>query len=233
MLLDHNNIAIFSLPRTGTKLLANIFENFEYHNHGEWFSVLSTHIENNKVIRLKDSLPEINSMSEKQFTYLPQIIDRYHLYKTYNKNVITIWPEYLAEFPFMLEEFKDYHWISIRRNSWDQLLSFYISSKNFNFDGIKTSVPVIFKEDAFRKIYWNYHTVSVIQDWLIKHKGATLIKFDDLISGNSKIFGKNYSVKSKDEHFELDSLVINLDQVKKWFAELEDKKYFKNQKVFS
>jgi hypothetical protein len=80
----------------------------------------------------------------------------------------------------------------------------------------------MFKEDAFRKTYWNYYRALEMQDWIIKNKSATVINFQDLISGSSNVFGKDYSVNSIDEHTDLESLVENINQVKEWFIKLEN-----------
>lgn len=222
--IQESNIVIFSPPRTGTKLLSNILENFGYYNHGEWFALRSTYIKDGKAIRRKEKIPELASPSEQHFINLLSSIKRYNLYKKHSKNTITIWPEYLVEFPFMLHEFENYHWICLRRNCWDQILSYYISSFNFNFDGLKVSEPLIIKEDSFRKMYWDYHKVCKMQDWLVENKRATIINFEDLVAGKSTEFGENYIVNSKDEHTNLEALVKNLDQTKEFFKNLEKKR---------
>jgi len=220
-MLEHNNIVIFAPPRSGTKLLANILEDYGYFKHGEWFSQLSTEIKNNKAVRREEYLKEVWSRSENEFKDLKTHEHRLELYEKVDRSVITIWPKSLLEFPFMLYEFSDYHWVCIRRDPWQQMLSWYISSKNENFDGIKTSQPVIFKESTFRKIYWDYHKICRLQDWLVKNKSATLIDFEELIHGTSTKLGVWYKVKSKDEHANLESLVENLDDVKSWYNKFE------------
>lgn len=224
MLLDHNNIIIFAPPRSGTKLLAKILEDFGYFSHGEWFAPLTTKIENNKSIRRDIYLKEITSLSERQFKNLKDHIYRHEIYKKLDKSVITIWPEHLSEYPLMLYEFTDYHWVCVRRNPWEQMLSYYISSKNSNFDGVKTSQPVTFNEPAFRKMYWNYHSACSLQDWLVENRLATLIDFEELIQGTSLVFGQSYEITSKDEHNNLESFVENLSHVKSWYDKLEQER---------
>ena len=221
-MLEHNNIVIFSPPRSGTKLLANILENLGYFSHGEWFAPLTTKIENNKGVRRDIYLKEIWSTSERQFKNLNEHVHRLELYEKVHKSVVTIWPEYMLEFPFMLYKFADYHWACIRRDPWQQMLSYYISSKNDNFDGIKISKSVTFNEPAFRKMYWDYYKICGLQDWLIENQSATLIDFEDLIHGKSTVLGHSYKVESKDEHADLELLVENLDQVKTWYATFEN-----------
>ena len=220
-MLSHKNLVIFSHPRSGTKLLAKILEDFGYYSYGEWFSLQTTTIENNKAVRRTDYLEDIWSVSEKQYKKIKEHIRRHNLYNKIDKSVITIWPESLTECPFILCNFEDHHWICLERDPWDTMLSYYISSKNQNFDGAINSKSCMFKEDAFRKIYWDYFKASEMQDWLIKNKSATVINFQDLISGNSNVFGKDYSVNSIDEHTDLESLVENINQVKEWFKNLE------------
>lgn len=222
MLLDHNNIVIFSPPRSGTKLLAKILEDANYHIHGEWFAHRTTYIDNNKAIRREEYLEYILSDSEREFKNSMGHYTRVEQYNQVDKSVITIWPESLTEFPFLIEKFKDYHWVCIRRNAWDQMLSYYITSTNSNFDGLTNSKATTFQEGAFRKIYWNYYKTCYFQEWLVENKSATLIDFDALIAGNAKEIGQSYKVDSKDEHIDLESLVVNLAHVKHWFKNLEN-----------
>lgn len=221
MLLDHKNVVIFSPPRSGTKLLSKVLEHAGYHAHGEWFSTRTTYIDGDKAVRRKEYLEYIISDSEREFKNSVSHYTRLNQYKKFDKSVITVWPESLAEFPFLFEEFKDYHWVCLRRNAWEQILSFYITSTNSNFDGFTNSKATTFQQGTFRKMYWNYHSACHLQDWLVSNKSATLIDFDDLISGNAKEIGASYKVKSKDEHKDLESLVVNLAHVKNWFDNFE------------
>lgn len=224
MLLDHSNIVIFSPPRSGTKLLARLLEGFGYFSHGEWFSSRTTYINDNKAVRREEYLEYVLSDSEREFKNSAAHVTRLKQYKKFDKSVITIWPESLAEFPFLLEEFKDYHWVCIRRNAWEQVLSFYITSTNSNFDGLSQSKGTTFQDGTFRKMYWNYQSACHLQDWLVENKSATLIDFDELVSGNAKEIGQSYNVDSKDEHTDLESLVVNLAHVKNWFNGFEKKR---------
>jgi len=227
-MLNKNNIVIFSPPRTGTKLLANILDGFGYYVHGEWYSLMSTTIENNKAIRRTQHITTSMFEPEKQFKRLQEHIRRHTLYQEFDKNVITIWLEALMEFPFILDDLNNYHWLCLRRDPWEQILSFYISAKNTNFDGLYQSKPVIFNEPFFKKLYWDYYKTYELQDWLLKNKSAELIQFNDLISGESTVFGQPYIVESKDECTDLESLVINIQEVKEWFKTLEISRLDKN-----
>jgi hypothetical protein len=219
--LSHNNIVIFSQPRSGTKLLAKILENFGYHNYGEWYALTSAYIENNKAIRREIHLNEILPTSEKQYKKIKEHMRRFSLYNKVGKNVITIWPESLLEFPFMLAEYDSYHWVCIRRDPWEQMLSWYISAANKNFDGLFESRPICFNEDFFKKSYWDYYKVCEMQDWILKTKSATMLNFDELITEKSTNIGKTYIVNSKDEHLNLEVLVQNIDEVRFWFNKCE------------
>jgi hypothetical protein len=223
-MLEHDNIVIFSQPRTGTKLLAKILEDFGYHSFGEWYSLFSTKIENNKAIRKEDRILPSLALSEIKYHKTVEHIKRFNLYKNTNKSVITIWPDSLLEFPFMLNEYQTYHWACVKRDPWQQMLSWYISSKNYNFDGLKESKPVTFKLDAFRKTYWDYYKTDTLQNWVLENMSSTLIYFDELVNGKSDVFGKPYVVNSKDEHTNLEKLVENLDEVKTWFNAFDKKR---------
>lgn len=224
MLLSNNNIIIFSHPRTGTKLLAKILEGFGYHNHGEWFSLLSARIEGDKAVRREQYIEPVLWSAEHQYIKVKEYIKRFNSYKKFDKSVITIWPEAILEFPFLLYEFADYHWVCLRREPWETILSFYISSKNNNFDGRYVSQPITIKEEAFKKMYWDYHKTVELQDWLVKNCNATPVDFNQLIAGNSSVFGVTYPVNSKDEHAKLEPLIENLNQVKQWYNTLELKR---------
>lgn len=231
MLLDHNNIVIFSPPRSGTKLLSKILEDAGYHAHGEWFSPRTTYIDGDKAVRREEYLEYIISDSEREFKNSMTHCARLKQYKKFDKSVITIWPETLLEFPFLVEEFKDYHWACVRRNAWDQILSFYITSTNSNFDGQIDSKATTFQEGSFRKMYWNYRSACHLQDWLVENKSATLIDFKDLVTGQAKEISPSYTVNSKDQHVDLESLVANLAHVKHWFDKFEkiNLEYINNQ----
>jgi hypothetical protein len=225
MLLAHNHIAIFSQPRTGTKLLAKILENFGYHTYGEWYANASTKIQGDTAIRREKYLPLPDIMPQRQYVNSTEFIKRYQqlsdIEKKYPRSVATIWPQSLFEFPFIITQFVNHHWVCVKRNPWDQILSFYISYKNQNFDATRISNPIIFREDIFRKMYWDYYTVDGIQQWMVSNQQATVITFDELVHGTSKVFGTTYKITSKDEHNELEQLVQNLDEVKIWFDNFE------------
>jgi len=221
LILSHKNIVIFSHPRSGTKLLANILENFGYYSYGEWFSLYSTIIENNKAIRRAVYTESISSKSESGYKKIKEHVQRSELYKRTDNSVITIWPETLSECPFILLNLVDYHWICLKRDPWDTMLSYYISVKNKNFDGDFVNQSCVFNEDTFRMTYWNYYKACEMQDWIIKNKSATVIDFQDLVSGSSTAFGKEYTVNSRDENINIESLVENINQVKEWFIKLE------------
>lgn len=223
-MLEHNHIVIFSQPRTGTKLLAKILKDFGYHSFGEWYSLFSTRIENNTAVRKEDRILPALALSEIKYHKTVEHKKRFNLYKHANKSVVTVWPDSLIEFPFILTEYQSYHWICIKRDPWEQMLSWYISSKNYNFDGLKKSNPVIFKMDAFRKTYWDYYKTDELQNWVLSHMSSTLVSFDELVTGKSTIFGQNYIVDTKDEHSSLEQLVENLHEVKQWFDSFEKKR---------
>ena len=50
-------------------------------------------------------------------------------------------------------------------------------------------VSALTYQDAFRKMYWDYHHTCGLQDWLVENRSTTLIDFEDLIKGTSNAFG--------------------------------------------
>lgn len=232
MILNHNNIAIFSLPRTGTKLLASIFEQLGYHNYGELYSIRSTEIIDGRPIRLDKHIEFTGSISENKFKRVFMYEYRYKLFESsignspFEKNVINVWPDSICEFPFILNHLQNYHFVAVKRNPWDQILSYYISSKNFNFDAKKISVAVAVNRDMFQKMYWDYFRATRFQDWIVSNNRGSIIDFDQLITGNIELFNsQTYSITTVDEHSNLESLIQNIDEVRGWFIELDKKRY--------
>jgi hypothetical protein len=172
--------------------------------------------------RAKSELSKINT------EHTSQLINLNELWKETHKNLcptswtLTLWPGNLWNFPFILENFRDCHWLCPVRDRWTQMLSWFISFYNNNYNGYNTSNPVTISKILFENHYWMLRRTEISQNWILDNFSSTSVPFDELITGKFKGFGTNYIVNSKDEHNELESLIINLDEVKLWFYQLEN-----------
>lgn len=234
-ILDHKRLAIFSYQRSGTKLLASILSDFGYNRFGEWYDQYSNYINNGVATRkslnnidsyqkfadklYSTSLAYYNVMQEKVIERVEKFNSIIH---SADRFVITVWPENVIEFPFLIHQLKDVHWLMIERDSFEQLLSWMVSRKNQNFDAKKTSTPIIIEKRLFSFYYWRLLRVKSMQSWLFKNNCGTMIKYDELISGTSIEFGQPYSVNSVDEHVDIKKYVNNIDEVVEWYNELQE-----------
>jgi hypothetical protein len=234
MILEHKKIIIFSYPRCATKLLASILEGFEYHNYGEWYDVWTSRIDKNTAVRL--SAEEIKKIKEKGIDNLDklntdqatQLVNLNNLWKaTHNKLnpiswTLTLWPSNLNNFPFVLETYRDCHWLCPTRDRWSQMLSWFISFYNNNFNGYIQSRPITISKTLFDRHYWQLRRTEINQNWILNNFSSTPVPFDELTTGRFKGFGADYPVNSKDEHELLEPLVVNLNEVKDWFYHAEN-----------
>ena len=162
MILSHNKLAIFSFPRAGTKLIANILGDFGYHSYGEWYDTWSSEILNDTAKRLPASIiAEVQQKAlDKDTTslnHLCKTINRHKLMTLspkYEKTVVTVWYESISVFPMIIDQLIDCFWLLPKRNKWDQLLSWIISFKNQNFNGQFLSNPIIVNKRLFDYFSW-------------------------------------------------------------------------------
>lgn len=227
MILDHNKIIIFGHPRSGTKLIANILESFGYSNFREWHNVFTHEIKDLSAHRYdpdKQKQMVIDENLRPNFEKAKRtmaLIERNNLMPKQDKFVTTIWEQNLSEFPFLPLVYSDCLWICPRRkNWWDQLLSMMLVYYNKNQGGEFESSPITIEGHMFHRRFWLLHRVHILQDWLIKNYNSPCIKFEELISGTSKEFGKPYTVSSVDQHADLESLILNLHEVRNWYNNL-------------
>ena len=212
-----NKITIFGFPRSGTKLLADIYKQQGYHNFGEFFNCATTDI-------VHDTVPyAIRSVSKNNISTL-LVEERIKLFNTYQDvtpSIVTLMPKLFSYKPYILNSLGDRYYLCTRRkNKFEQLISYFISNYNFNYDGLKVSKEVKihpgFIERGFKELLTTYR----IQQYLVSTGQGRYIDFDQLIAGKEDL-GFEYEVTSKDEHTDLYSLVENLDEVKSQIKEIE------------
>lgn len=222
----HNTVFIYSFPRCATKLTASIFKQFGYNVMGELYNTHTTVMSNGLVTRMGDHDTEAmrryysEHADEYGYYHLRKSIDRNRRI-TSGHNVITVWHENLETFPFLLSN-RDIHWVLLKRNAWDQLRSYCVAWHNKNYEADKTSVAVRVNRRLFEWSYWSLAKVTLMQSWIIANLSSQTVEFNDLISGEYRGFEAHYTVDSRDEHQNLDQLIINGDEVREWMNELDN-----------
>ncbi len=227
MILDHKQVIIFGYPRSATKLLASVLQDFGYHKYGEWYDVWTSKVVGNTAVRLTpDEIIPTSPERHYERTFTEQAsreadLDRQwkqvHRHLNPDKWVLTLWPNNLGLFPFPLMNFKDCYWLCTTRDRWTQLLSWIISSQNSNFDGLKKSQSVQVDKTFFFRSYWQLRRTEIWQQWILENLNSTEVPFEELTKGTFNGFGKEYPIKSKDEHKNLGYYIQNLKEVEHWY----------------
>lgn len=222
VLLNHSKFVIFAFPRSGTKLLSNILQSFGYHSYGEYFSILTTEIAENTAKRFdKDQILMQQNIAMKfdpmdDCINLPKMLTRYEKFSMIPNSVLTLWYENLVDLPFLLNKLHHTHWLCLKRDTKDQLLSWIVAFYNQNYDGMFVSKKVRPSKGFVEYHYWKHKKITKLQDWLINSGNGSEIKFEELVSGSYKGFGRNYKVTSMDEHDNISDYIENYDEVIDW-----------------
>lgn len=212
-----NKITIFGFPRSGTKLLADVYKQQGYHNFGEFFNCATTDIVNDTVPYAVRSL-SVNDIST---LLVEERIELFNTYKDVTPSIVTLMPKPILYKPFILNSLGNrYYLCTQRKNKFEQLISYIISSYNFNYDGLKISKAVKILPGMVERGFKELITTYRIQQHLISTGQGRYIDFDQLIAGKEDL-GFEYKVTSKDEHTNLYGLVENLDEVKLQIKEIE------------
>lgn len=221
-MIENKCFVIFGYPRSATKLLANVLTQSGCHNYGEWYDVWSSYIEGNHAVRLDKSAIKKNQETLRRVDVCRHTIERHNQWldvDKYSSWTITIWPDNLRNFPFLLQSFQNCHWFCTQRNKWDQYLSWIVSRKNQNYNSLYTSDSVTVTKDDFHDSMVKMTRAKVYQEWILKNLSSSVVLFDDLVSGNFNI-GYDYQINTKDEHTNIENYIINIDEVKDWYNEL-------------
>ena len=235
-MLDKKQLAILGFPRSGTKLLADIFQQQGYHNFGEFFNPKNTYIEENEIPfakRLpiesqKAMISNRKSKSEELSLYentlvVQQRLKQFKNFKFTNPSIVTVWFENFLRLPQLLAEFDNRFFICIRRkNKFDQLLSRVVTLTNLNYNNEIPSNTIKVNLNKFESEFSKLCRVEIMQEFLINSNKGILVDFDDLVNGTANL-GFTYTVTSEDQHSrdELYNLIINLEEVQNKFKELE------------
>ena len=113
-------ITIFGFPRSGTKLLANIYKQQGYHSFGEFFNPSTTDIVNDSLpfaIRSKNWQDNNPTLTEERLNLFKQFID-------VDPSTVTLMPIALYYMPTLLNSLGNRYVLCTRRsNKFEQLLS--------------------------------------------------------------------------------------------------------------
>jgi len=223
------NKLIFGNPRSGTKLIAKIYQDNGYHNFGEFFNSFSAEIVNEEIpyaVRTsRETQAEVFRLRKEKgwwyddFKHSKIIRDRFDLFKKYKdvKSIVTVWEATFQLAPETFELINDRNVLCTRRNNkFEQLLSRCITKVHFNYDEEVKSTATPISTSEFEGYFRTLTHVEALQDQIVKMGKGVIIDFDDLISGKANL-GFEYSVKTKDQHSNLEDLVLNLDEIKEKF----------------
>ena len=232
--MEHINKIIFGGPRSGTKLLATVFQNHGYPNFGEFFNSFSCEIVYDNVPYAKRISKEeqsvISDTRKKSGAYYDDyrhgitVRDRAKLFnefETITPSIVTIWE---ASFKLAPETFNltDNRFVlcTRRNNRFEQLLSRSITKIHFNHDNDFKSTPVEINLNTFEFHFQSLVYTEKLQDQIVSSGKGKIVDFDKLIAGNADL-GFSYNVTTQDQHQDLQTLVLNLDEVVTKFNKLK------------
>ena len=219
-MIENKRFVIFGFPRSATKLLANVLTQAGCHNYGEWYDVWSSEVKGDRAIRISD--PATIRTNQRTLTR-PEVCkrttERYSHWLTVDKHddwTITIWPDDLRSFPFLLQSYQDCFWLCTQRNEWDQLLSWLVSKENQNYNATHTSNNVTVNKRDFQDSIDRMARAKLYQEWIVENLPSKVIQFDDLVHGTADV-GYKYQVDTTDEHSNIENYITNVDEVKSWY----------------
>jgi len=230
-----SKIVIFSFPRAGTKLLADILQQQGYHNFGELFETFGTEIDNldpptakrltlEKQHKIFESTNSPSLVNEDLHSHSLLISNRVELYKKYRNimpSTITVFLNNIEIYPELLSILGDRYFLCLRRrNLLDQIISRVITQIHKNYNGEIESTKIVIDTWRIDKFFFNIKKLERIQDFIVSEGKGQIVDFDKLITSTENL-GFKYSVTSIDQHPNLWDLVINLDEVKSRFEYLE------------
>lgn len=218
------NKLILAFPRSGTKLLANAYQNNGHHRFGEFFNTYSTTVvdkvakrttsEEQKAVRVsRSNLEKI----EFEFMHSLMTANRYQQYQQLlaqqtNPTIVTAWYATFQLYPASTHILRTHEVLCLKRkNIFDQLLSRIITVKNLNHDGDRDSDKIVVTEINMKKYFSVLLETVLLQISCVNSGNARWIDFDELISGNADL-GFTYTVTTKDQHVDLSEHISNFDE---------------------
>lgn len=232
--MEKQNKLILAFPRSGTKLLANIYKKQGYHNFGEFFNTYSTVIidasppyASRMPIDHQRKIINAKSKRGKQLDHWSHMLDANHRLAKFNKfkdigpNILTTFIWSFTQLPETFELLNDREVLCLRRaNIFDQILSRIITKKYLNHDGEHKSKPIKVDLEFLEYTFYNLLKLERLQDYCVSTGRGRYIDFDKLVAGKEDL-GFPYIVDTTDQHANLEELVLNLTEVKEKFQELQ------------
>jgi len=227
------NRIILAFPRSGSKLLASVHQQNGYHNFGEFFNSYGTVILDRPVPRAVrmpiDQQRQIwKTRSDRGFRLddwtqhliVKHRFKKFNQYQNLDPSVVTIQFSSIDATPDIINLLNSRTVLCLRRkNKFEQILSRCITLTHFNHDNEFPSKPTLVNMEQFNLTFCSLLKLESLQDHYISAGNGKLIDFDELIAGTADL-GFSYNVNSVDQHSDLESLVLNLKEVKARYQEL-------------
>jgi hypothetical protein len=234
MITNSEKKVIFGYPRSGTKLLADIYQRKGYHNFGEFFAVSTKIIDAEIPYAVRKSIIE---QQQREILKIQRglhcdnivLVDeirsrlyKFNNFKNISPSILTVWIDNIHCVPEMFESLNDRHFLCTRRaNEFEQLLSRTIVHSQFNYNNEIPSKPIMVNLTTFDNFYYHLYRTMKTQDYLVSTGRGSIIDFDELIAGTVDL-GFSYSVTSQDQHTNINDLILNLDAVEKRYKYLKE-----------
>ena len=219
-----DNVVIFGYPRSGTKLLANVLEQQEYFNFGEFFETFSTEFKNDSHVATRLSREDqfaifrsVNSnMYEevhKHSILLSERIKSFQNINVPNKTTLTIFGDTVDIYPELLDILGTRYFLCTRRkNTLEQLLSRLLTYYFKNYNGEESSEQMTINLNQMNRFFFNLKKTERIQNYLVSTGRGIIVDFDQLITGSLDL-GFTYKVTSIDQHKNIENFIINYEEV--------------------
>lgn len=231
----NNKLVIFGYPRSGTKLLADIYSKNGYHNFGEFLNIQSAEIvpsefpyakrmEIHKQKFIKNRNKENHQRGSTNHIYA-EMMDRFNIYNRHSNispSIMTVWPETFNTIPNLISKLEGRYFLCTRRkNKFEQFLSRLVTFYECNYNGEVESTPVLVDMTDLTELYISFIRAESLQDTIVSSGLGRFINFDDLIAGTFDL-GFPYTITSNDQHINITQYIQNLDEVKLHICKLQN-----------
>ena len=226
-------LVIFSSPRSGSKLLADILQQKNYHNFGEFFDTYSTKIIDNlsavrispqeqyEIFKSIDSYVFLDIQTHIHSRLISERVRIFEELKYEKPSTVTVFLNNIDIYPELFMMLRDRYFLCLRRkNIFDQIISRMITYHYKNYNGEFESASISANINQFDRFYFHIKKTERIQDFLIAAGHGQLVDFDELIVGTADL-GFEYIVSTVDQHTDLSKLITNIDKIKTRFDYLQ------------
>jgi hypothetical protein len=155
--------------------------------------------------------------------YMSDRVKYFLPYKYTEPSCVTVFSHNIEMYPELLTILHDRYFLCTqRKNIFEQLLSRTLTYYHKNYDGEIISGKMTVDLNQFERFFYQLKKLERIQNFIISEKCGQIVDFDKLITGKENL-GFEYTVTSSDQHDDLQSLIINFDEVKTLFEQLTTK----------